>query len=373
MKKIAVILFSGLLLVTCEESSPGDDHSIHTGHVSDTSAGTMNAQGMHHEETDHSNMIVLTEREQMLAGIKLDSVRYNSLGDEITVLGVTAIDEQHTASIAARTDGRIEKLYVRNEGADITVGTPLFNIYSEAIIAGEVDLIQLLESNAEPGLITAAEEKLFLLGMSRAQIAGVRKNRTTLRTITVYGETHGYVASLGIHEGQYVSKGDILFEVGSLNTVRINVQLYPGEVAMLTDSTTFFVGDSLLPATTLFRNPALEENSTVYNVFLRADNPGHRLRPGMMVMVTITTKKENVLSVPRTSVLEEQGMRFVWVQEPDGMFNRRMISTGKEDGKYMEITEGLREGDFVVVSGIYLLNSEFILRKGGSTMAGMEM
>jgi Cu(I)/Ag(I) efflux system membrane fusion protein len=340
--------------------------------------GMDNMPGMQHSTSDHSEMIALTAQEQLVAGIATQPVVPTDFQQSVTALGIVVVDESTVSVITAKVRGRIDKLYVRNPGEEIRAEQALYNLYSETLFTEEQDLILLTQQHASSDLIAAAEQKLKLHGLTAQQIAVIEKQQSASGTVTVYSNTAGYLAELPAREGQYVEAGDVLFQLSSLDEVRANAQVYPQEIAAFQAASEFEVTSeshqgTIYEATKLYDNPALDANSKILNVRLRVQNPDHLLRPGMMTTVSAVSKTEKLLTIPKTAVLTENGMSFTWVQEPDGMFSRRMISTGRENENVMEILSGLQKGDRVVTSGIYLLNSEYILRKGAGSMGGMKM
>lgn len=373
---VSISLF---LAGSCGNDS-AEDHSQHS--MKDTAVQTPASphQGhtMQHGQPDHSEMIVLTPWQQLLAGIRTDSVRYSNFEESITALGVVAVDESTLSVIAARVTGRIDRLYARYPGDDITAGQPLADIYSETLLAEQQDFVRLLQSNAATDIIASAKEKLLLHGLSQKQITIIEQEKKVSAKITIYSNATGYLSSLEVREGQYMATGDVICTIASLDAVRVNAQVYAPEIDRFADAASYSIesgtgADSLHKASLLFSNPAIEAGSKVFNVWLRVTNADHALRPGMMVTVHAVSNVQKLVTIPQSAILEESGMKFTWVLEPDGMFSRRMVQTGKSNKYEVEITEGLHVGDKIVTGGIYLLNSEYILRKGGNSMAGMEM
>ncbi len=366
---LPVALWLSLLLFSCE------DHTAHKGHSGAPTADPHAAHSMGKTTTDHSDMLHLSPRERLLAGIRVDTVRRTDPGASITVLGEAAIDENTISVVSAWTGGRIERLYLSNPGEEVRKGQPLYELYSEVIRAEQEDLLQLLRNRQPENLINAARQKLKLHGVTDRQLAEIEARNSASPVLTVYSNTGGFLSELRVREGQYVQTGDVLFEIASLDVLLVNAQVYPAEIEAFSAASAYEVvsGDARYPARLVSPNPSLQPNSKIFYVRLRVNNPGHLLRPGMITTVTAVNKRETLLAVPATALLEESGMRFTWVMEKDGMFSRRMVRTGRANGQSVEILEGLNEGEQVVVAGTYLLNSEYILRKGANPMAGMEM
>ncbi|HTL80451.1 MAG TPA: efflux RND transporter periplasmic adaptor subunit, partial [Bacteroidia bacterium] len=205
----------------------------------------------------------------------------------------------------------------------------------------------------------------------------IEKKAVVVPFITVYSKTDGYLSSLHVQEGQYVNAGDVLFETASLDHVRVNAQIYPGEINTFENATEFeveTVSGEIFTAQKLPDVPSLEVNSKIQLIQLRVANPAHHLHPGMMMSIKATSgAAQKCLLIPRSALITEDQMPFIWILEKDGMFSRRMIVTGREDGDLVEVVSGISAGDQIVISGTYLLNSEYVLRNGSNSMAGMKM
>ncbi|MBA4057208.1 MAG: hypothetical protein C0490_21020, partial [Marivirga sp.] len=115
----------------------------------------------------------------------------------------------------------------------------------------------------------------------------------------------------------------------------------------------------------VFENPSLEGNSKINLVRFQVDNQHNLIKPGMMARVTIDYNQKQTLVVPKEALLIGR-MKMIWIEVEPGMFESRTVETGIENKEFIEIIFGVNEGERIVASGGYLLNSEFILKKGAS-------
>lgn len=327
---------------------------------------------------DHENMLHITEYQQQLANIKTDTARVKSMGGYRTVTGTVVADETLVKTISARAAGRIEKLFVRNPGEKIEKGSPLIQLYSEQLLADESDYLNALKNREKFSnqqqlvneFVTAARQKLVLWGLTDKQISALEKSKTVSPYITFYSPESGYLTQLEVREGGYVNEGDVLMEVSGLATVWVEAQLYQDEILPGKNSHKISVVFDAVPGKqytgeVVFYNPSIEENSKINLVRIRIDNRDEKLKPGMMGYVQLKGNEVKTLVVPKSAILSEE-MKTVWVETQPGMFERRMVKTGMENKYEAEITDGIKEGEMVVISGVYLLNSEFILKKGSA-------
>ena len=161
-----------------------------------------------------------------------------------------------------------------------------------------------------------------------------------------------------------------LFEIADLRSVWIETQVYPQEFAHLKQDPTVTIEFESLPgkeyvAQLIFSTPSLEENQKIDLVRFAIENPDEQIKPGMMAYVRIKGVGKEALVIPKSAILLEQ-MKIVWVESEKGMFERRMVTTGVENKREVEVLSGIESGEKVVSSGAYLLNSEFVLQQGGA-------
>jgi Cu(I)/Ag(I) efflux system membrane fusion protein len=119
-----------------------------------------------------------------------------------------------------------------------------------------------------------------------------------------------------------------------------------------------------------FANPEVSPNSRINLVRVTIPNPGNKLKPGMPAYIMLNGEGRSTLTLPIDAVIREANMATVWIQTGPNTFKSQMVTLGQESDNQVEITSGLKEGDVVVTSGNYLLNSEYTFKKGADPMAG---
>ena len=333
----------------------------------------------------HENMLTLSEKDKLLAGINSESVVVKTISELSTHVGRTAFDERQVNVLTSRIRGRIDKLYVRNPGEFVKKGQLVYAIYSEELLADENDyllaLAQFEQAAAQKEiarqLLDAASKKLLLWTLDEEQIEELKTSRTASPLIKFYCPYGGYLIELNVREGEYVDIGTPLLKTAWLQTLWVETQVYSDEVKYLRQSPSLSVEFKAYPGELfngeiVFDNPMLEENQKVNLVRLKVDNPEGRLRPGMMAYVYLQRNQKKTLVIPKSALLLESATS-VWVEMPDGMYEQRMVTTGIENKREVEITSGLRAGEKVVVTGAYFLKSESVVRQGGGSMGGMKM
>ncbi len=335
---------------------------------------------------NHSEMLTLDNEKQMLINIAFDTVRFTVINAQTTLTGTISADENKLTTISARVKGRIDRLFVRQEGEHVVNGQSLYSIYSEELLADQNDYLAALQQHDKfPGqqstvdaLIHGGRKKLLLWGMTEKQIKNLESSQQASALLTYYSGYTGFVAKLWINEGEYTEIGKPLFQIADLSSVWVETQVYTNEINYFNERTEAFISIEAFPqkifkAKVVFENPAMEENSKINLLRFRIENKDNMIKTGMMARVTINHHPKQTLVIPKKALLIGR-MTMVWIEAMPGMFESRTVETGIENNKFVEIISGLKEGDRVVVSGAYLLNSEFILKQGAnSSMGGMKM
>lgn len=325
----------------------------------------------------HGEMLHINEQQQWLANITTDTAQMKNISAYRTINGTVVRDESQVEMIVARISGRIEKLFVRNPADKITKGEALFELYSEQLKSDESDYLNALQQkNKFPEqqklideMIQGAKQKLLLWGLSDQQVMDLKKAGRPSSNITFYSDADGYITQLLVHEGQTVNEGEALFEISKLDTVWVEAQFYANDPSIKTSphllvSFDAFPGE-IFKGELVFNSPEIGENTTINKIKISIDNPSGKIKPGMMAYVQLKENSKKTLVVPKSALLAEK-MKVLWIQLQPGMFERKMVQTGIENKEEVEIINGIKTGDIIVVSGVYLLNSEFILKNGGT-------
>jgi len=122
-----------------------------------------------------------------------------------------------------------------------------------------------------------------------------------------------------------------------------------------------------------FVNPEIKTDTRINLIRVSIPNPGNQLKPGMPAYVIVKNQQHNMLSLSIDAVIRDGKGATVWVQTEKNIFKNRMVEVGMETGDRIEIMSGLKEGDVIVITGAYLINSEYIFKNGADPMAGMKM
>jgi membrane fusion protein, copper/silver efflux system len=364
MRPTLICLLFLLMVLSCKEKPTEDQHA---GHLKMTSTG-------------NDNTIMLSESQIRLANITTEKATKRNVGATNVINGTLTTNKKKSLGINSRAAGRVEKLFIKETGAAIRKGDPLYALYSESLLKQEYllakeqyEALGKTETRYK-SFLEAAERKLLLYGLTKVQINQIEKNSVVPR-ITFLSPASGIVTEIKAIEGQYVEEGTLLYNVEDVASLWVQAELYPGEVALVKpgDKVTVKINgfeSSTVEASIDFVSPEYESNDQILMMRAKIANPGLRFKPGQQAQVSFTHSSKEAIAIPTNAVIRDGKGAHVYVQAGPAIFRPRMVKTGIEGFDQVEITEGLNEGDTVAVTGAYLLYSEIILKKGGDPMAG---
>lgn len=337
--------------------------------------------------TNQSNEIELSNAQIELANIQLDTINTSVLGAETVLTGTINFNEKNIENIPARVTGRIERLYFKNVGDYVPQGAKVFDLYSEELNSAKQEYVLALQKRTTLGnavvdydrLIAAARNKLHLWGVSEGQIREMERTGNAPLTTTFYSTAGGFITALDVVEGTYVMGGETVFRIANTSTVWAEAQVYTSQMAKISTFGSATVrlpdlGNKDVAGKIEFVNPEINPQTRINLVRVAIPNPGNQIKPGMSAYVILKGQQSNSIVLPMDAVILSENMATVWLKSGDNKFRYQLVKTGVQSNNRVQITSGLKAGDTVVVSGAYLLNSEYLLRSGGnSAMAGMKM
>lgn len=333
------------------------------------------------DKSNAAGDLTLNAAQQAVANITTDSVRSGSFSSFKQLNGRIAVNPEQTEFISARVAGRVERLYVKQTDVPVRRGQPLYTIYSEQLAALQKEyLVAVAQAVQFPGdtkfeqLASAAKQRLQLLGQSDAQLQQLSSRKETSPYVTYSATTSGVISELFIAEGQYVSEGAPVMSVENYGNVWVEADVYPAEAelvrqgSMLTVRVAGFENEPLKMRID-FIAPSLQAGSQLLTIRGSLPNAGNRLRPGMQAVVQLpVVNYSTAITLPVDAVIHDSRGSHVWLQHEAGKYKPQRVETGAENFDRIEIKSGVIVGDVVVVSGAYLLYSEYILKKGKDPM-----
>lgn len=321
-------------------------------------------------------------------GVKSAMVKRQALHRQIRTVGTVDYDETRITDVNTKIAGWVEKLFVDYTGQEVKKGQPLLEIYSPELVAAQeeyltsLDYVKQLKGTATDDvikgakdLLQAAQKRLLYWDITQAQIDALEKNRTVTRTMTIYSPQEGVVTHKAVNEGAHIQAGQHLYRIAALDRVWVYADIYEFEIPWVKVGQKAEVVLPSLPGTKLMGKvtyifPFLESKTRTVKVRMAFDNPGFDLKPDMFANVKIKpVVSKDAVVVPTQAVIHSGERNVVIMDLGEGRFMPREIEVGVEaDGVY-EVLKGLSEGDHIVTSAQFLIDSESNLKAalGGMT------
>ncbi len=296
-------------------------------------------------------------------GIRTASVERSRLWRRIDTVGYVDFNEELVSHVHLRTDGWIEKLHVKSEGERVKQGDTLFELYSPTLVNAQEEYLQALASGSR-SLIGASKDRLLALGISKGQINQLNKTRRAQQMLKIYARQDGIVANLKIREGMYVKPAMEVMTLADLSNVWLLAEVFESQADWVKTGQTADVRLSYLPGRSWegqveYIYPRLDPKTRTLKVRLKFDNTDEALKPNMFADITIYGgAKRDVLAIPREALIRTGQTQRVIIDNGDGSFASREVTAGIESGDFIEVQSGLREGEKVVTSGQFLIDSE---------------
>jgi Cu(I)/Ag(I) efflux system membrane fusion protein len=329
------------------------------------------------------NVIVLSDQQVQLGNIQVDTIGKGKIGNTTVLNATLTIDETKSTAVSSRIAGRIDKLYFKNAGDYIKKGDRLYDLYSEALNNAKQEYILAIEKEKVldrsiidfKQLIESSKNKLLLWGMNADQIALLGSKKESSPITTFYSPASGTITSFESHEGEYISEGGTILRLADLSNLWAQAQVYTSQLSEIDAKGNAVVQipdlGKEIPGRIELVNPEINPDTRINLIRVAISNKGDELKPGMPAYVTINNRQSNVLSLPADAIIRNEKNSLVWLQTGKNTYKSVLVETGKEGNDQIEIRKGLKEGDIIVTSGAYLLNSEYIFKKG--TIPGHNM
>ncbi len=303
-------------------------------------------------------------------GIRIGTVERSAAPPRFSAVGSVAVDEHRLALVQARVDGYVARLHVKAPLEQVRRGQPLADIVAAEWLAAEEEYLALLDAESARGqsIREAARRRLLVLGVPEATIRRIETERRTSDTVRLVAPIDGVVTELSVREGAAFAAGSPLFRIAGLETVWVNAQVPEAMVSMVPSGATVEAHATAWPGSTFSGRvtallPEVDVATRTMSVRVAIDNPDFRLAPGMFVSLEFAgVAGAPRLVVPSEAVITTGERSVVIIARDAGGFDVAEVSVGAEaDGK-TTILAGLTEGQSIVLSGQFLIDSEASLK-----------
>jgi Cu(I)/Ag(I) efflux system membrane fusion protein len=309
-------------------------------------------------------------------GIRTAPVVRSALAHSVDAVGAVEVDERLIYAVESRAEGWVEQLHVRAVGEPVRLGQALAGVYSPELYSAQEELA-LAAKSGDAGLVAASRQRLALLGLSEAQIAQVQDSGQAQRRAQIASPRGGVVTELNVREGQKVMPGMPLMRIADLSRVWITVEIpeaLAGAVSQGRGAEARLTG---LPGRVFegrvdYVYPNLDAATRTVRARIVFENRAAQLKPGMYATVAILggAGRQPALTIPSEAVIRTGKRNVVIVAEGEGRFRPVEVTLGPEHEGQIVILGGLEEGQSVVTSGQFLLDSEASLQGAYQRLEG---
>ena len=340
--------------------------------------------------------VYISPARQQLIGVRMATVARRPLDTTIRTVGTLAYDETRVTEIHPKIMGWVELVFVDYVGKRVSRGQPLFTIYSPELVSTQKEYLLSLKARQQLGasqfaetragaesLVAAARERLTLWDITDAQIEELERTGQPRRTLTLYSPFDGVVLERNTFAGQYITPETSTFKIADLSTIWVLGQIFEYELPLLKlgqdAEIQFPYGQSTrnLKGRITFVYPEVDPQTRRVKVRIEFRNPGFEFKPESYVTVLIRAGAGEQLALPKEAVLDNGAKRYAIVSLPNGYFEPREIEVGQPVDDFFPVIRGLVEGDPVVTSAQFLIDSETNLQSAmqamSMSMPGMDM
>ena len=317
-------------------------------------------------------------------GVQSEPVRRTDIPFTVRTVGTLAYDDGQTVWVNTKFDGWIERVYVNYVGEAVRKGQKLFEIYSPQLVTTQNEYLQAVDYAKRMGettypeaarrassLVESSRQRLTYWDISDAQIDELRRSRTIRRTLTAVSPADGLVVEKMSQalEGMSVKAGMNLYKIVDLSKIWAEAEIYEHQVPWLKVGQRAVVDVPTDPGRRIvgrvrYVYPFFSEKTRTMKVSIELPNPGNRLRADMYVNITFDVPSaQNVLVVPEEAVIHSGIRKVLVLDRGNGTFQVREVKLGVNGSGLWEVTDGVEEGDRVVVSAQFLIDSESSLKE----------
>ena len=336
---------------------------------------------------------IAPERLQTI-GVKYEPVARRPLEKIIRTVGRVAVDERKLAKVTIKFHGWIERLFVSATGDHVKKGQQLFTIYSPDLVATQEEYLLALQGRKQMGesefpevargsqdLLEATKRRFQLWDITADHVRELEKTGKVLKALPIHSPITGTVIKKEALAGAHVDPGQELYTIADLSHIWILADIYEYELSFVKAGQQAAVTLSYDPSTVLtghvsFIYPTLDPKTRTAKVRFELNNRGEMLKPDMYANVELRVSLGTKLAIPQEAIIESGQKQVVFLHHGGGKLEPRLIKTGVKTGEWTEVLEGLKEGEHVVTSANFLIDSESRLKsvvEGMGGMPGMKM
>ena len=321
-------------------------------------------------------------------GLTLGTVKKRPLSRNIRTSARISADETRLFRVTTKVEGWVDKLFVSVSGQAVRKGDPLLTIYSPQLVSAQQEYLSALQAagtlSASPGgdaaegaksLMNSARQRLQLWDVSDEQITRLEKTHQVEKTLTLYSPASGFVMEKDILAGQKIMPGEPLMVVADLSVVWGDADIYESDLPYVKVGMPMNLTLSYWPGKTFsgevsFLSPSLDKETRTLKIRIEIPNPEFLLKLEMYADAKLDYPLGEKLVAPEAAIMRTGERNYVFRDNGEGKLIPVVVNVGVRSAGYYEIISGLNEGDRVVTSANFLVDSESSMRAALESMAG---
>ena len=337
-------------------------------------------EGEQDDEPASANQIKISTEKIQKLGVRTEAATLRNLDKVIRAAGRIEPDERRTYAISPKFEGYVERLHVNVTGQPVGKGQPLFEVYSPELVSAQreyaiaaqgVESLKGADGSTQDGMRQLADSSLARLrnwDISEEQVKSLAKSGETRRTLTFRSPVNGIVTEEKAVQGMRFMPGEALYQVTDLSSVWAVADVFEQDIAWVKPGAKAKVKINAYPdksfeGTISYVYPTLKAETRTIPVRIDLPNPNNQLKPGMFAQLELpTAAKGAVVTVPNSAVIDSGTRQIVLVQAMEGRFEPRDVKLGARSDERIEVLDGVREGEQVVVAANFLIDAESNLK-----------
>jgi membrane fusion protein, copper/silver efflux system len=345
-------------------------------------------EGEEPESTSGVAQIRISPEKVQKMGVRTEVASLRPLGRIVRASGRVEPDERRVYAVTAKFEGYVERLHVNATGQPVGRGQALFEVYSPELVSAQREYAIAAQGmrslagaggDAAAGMRQLAESSLLRLrnwDIPAEQVDALARTGEVRRTVTFRSPVSGIVTEKKAVQGMRFMPGETLYQVTDLGSVWVIADVFEQDIGSLKPGSRATVRINAYPekafsGTVTYVYPTLKAETRTIPVRLELANPGHLLKPAMFAQVELPAGDARpVLAVPDSAVIDSGTRRIVLVQVREGRFEPREVKVGARSDTHVQVLEGVREGEQVVVAANFLIDAESNLKAAVGALAG---
>jgi RND family efflux transporter MFP subunit len=331
------------------------------------------------EDAPGSGLSISIERVQRL-GVRTETAALRTLTRTVRAVGTLQIDERRISTVSPKFEGWIERLHVNTTGQAVARGEPLMEVYSPELVTAQQEYLIASRgidavSNGSPELQLSMREltagalaRLANWDISPLELERLQREGTIRRTVTLRSPAAGVIVEKPALRGMRFMPGEALFQIADLSSLWLLAEIFEQDLGLVRPGQHAKIEVNAFPGRTFngkvsFFYPTVNAETRTGRVRIELTNPGGLLKPAMYATVELAAgPRKPVLAVPASAVIDSGVRRVAIVRLAEGRFEPRTVRTGASADDYIEILEGIKAGEDVVVAANFLIDAESNLR-----------